>query len=303
MSQETGVYLESYRLAQYAASLPCYICGQDNAKDAELCRHCFAPMAIAHQCDGKQQPPLMVGALGATGSGKTVYLGMLLDMLSRRPGTLQLMTRGPLSINMQQNTIHALANGAFPDKTPNEPDRWNWLHCQVAFGRRKQRAEVVMPDLPGESILDEIDHPNSYLGIRSFMARCSGMLILIDPSRARAGHQDQDFFAMKLLGYLHELDANSKKGWPHRPLALIFSKADQCEECEIDPERFAERHTPGLWRFCHQRFQRYKFFAAGVSGACAFRDIPRHGRVRVPLRIEPRGIIEPFEWLMKEMAN
>lgn len=302
MSQETSVYLDSYRLAQYSESLPCYICEQPNSRDTELCRHCGAPMALALQCENKKQVPLMVGALGASGSGKTVYLGMLLDMLSRRPKALQLLTRGSLSVNMQQNTIHALANCAFPDKTPNEADRWNWLHCQVAFGRRKQNSEVVMPDLAGESILEEIDHPNSYRGIRSFVTRCAGMLVLIDPTRARAGHQEQDFFAMKLLGYLHELDSHPKKGWPNRPLALIFSKADQCEECQVDPTRFAERHTPGLWRLCQQRFHRCKFFAAGVSGACAFREIPRHGRVHVPLRIEPQGIVEPFEWLMNEMT-
>lgn len=303
MNQESAVYLESYRLAQFASNLPCYICGQGNAHDAELCRHCFAPMALAHQCEGKKVAPWMVGALGATGSGKTVYLGMLLDMLSRRPKALQLLTRGSLSINMQQNTVHALANGAFPDKTPNEPDRWNWLHCQVSYGRRRQQAEVVMPDLAGEAILEEIDHPHSFLGIRSFVSRCSGMLVLIDPTRARAGHQEQDFFAMKLLAYLHELDSHPKKGWPGRPLALIFSKADQCEECHVDPARFAERHTPGLWRFCQERFHRVRYFAAGVSGACAYRDVPRHGRVRVPLRIEPQGIVEPFEWLMNELAR
>jgi hypothetical protein len=28
-----------------------------------------------------------------------------------------------------------------------------------------------------------------------------------------------------------------------------------------------------------------------------------HGRVHVPLRVEPRGIIEPFRWLLDEIGN
>ena len=41
--------MESYRLAQYAVQVPCYICEQGNAFDAELCRHCQAPMDLARQ--------------------------------------------------------------------------------------------------------------------------------------------------------------------------------------------------------------------------------------------------------------
>ena len=43
------VMLDSYRLSQYAESAPCYICDSGNNFDAELCRHCQAPMALAHQ--------------------------------------------------------------------------------------------------------------------------------------------------------------------------------------------------------------------------------------------------------------
>jgi len=41
--------LESYRLAQYALPIPCYVCETDNTLDAEWCTRCFAPMALAHQ--------------------------------------------------------------------------------------------------------------------------------------------------------------------------------------------------------------------------------------------------------------
>ena len=41
------VPMDSYRLAQYSAQVGCYICEGANTFDAELCRHCFAPMALA----------------------------------------------------------------------------------------------------------------------------------------------------------------------------------------------------------------------------------------------------------------
>lgn len=302
MNKDTAVYLDSYRLAQFAECLPCHVCGEGNSHEAEHCRRCFAPMALTHQSSGQKQAPLMIAALGASGVGKTVYLGMLLDMLSRRSKTLHLLTRGAISIEMQQNTVFALANGAFPNKTPIEPDRWNWVHCQIAPGRRRKIVDLIIPDMAGESMLTEITHPHTYAGIRPFLSRCSGIMLLIDPTKVRAGHQDQDFFSVKLLSYLRELDLDLKTGWPQRPIALVFSKADQCPDCQDDPNRFAERHLPGMWRFCRERFQRYRYFAAGVAGACAYRNQSGADRVRVPLRVEPSGVVEPFEWLVNELC-
>ncbi len=48
------------------------------------------------------------------GVGKTVYLGMLMDMLSRQKERMQMLARGAFSINLQQFTTTALARGEFP---------------------------------------------------------------------------------------------------------------------------------------------------------------------------------------------
>ena len=74
--------LESYRLAEYAIPIPCYICEGENTYDSEFCRHCFAPMALAHQANSQKIRPRMLAVVGASGAGKTVYLGMLMDMLT-----------------------------------------------------------------------------------------------------------------------------------------------------------------------------------------------------------------------------
>lgn len=293
------VELDSHRLAAYTVPYPCYICGGGNNFDAELCRHCHAPMALAQQATQQNVQPRMLAALGPSGAGKTVYLGMLTDMLSRQEEPLQVLARGAFSIQLQQQTLAALARCEFPQKTPTEPDRWHWVHCQV-LRQRHRPIELIMPDLAGEALLEEVDHPRTFPVIRAFLSQCAGAMVLIDAPRAQAGENDEDFQTMKLLSYLCELESDPQRGWPARPLALVFTKADQCEQCFDNPSAFARRHTPGLWQQCQQRLRRHRFFAVGVAGACGFRH-ETHGRVQVPLRIEPRGIVEPFLWLVDQL--
>ncbi len=293
--------MDSFRLAEYATQLSCYVCGEDNTYDAEMCHSCQAPMALAHQANSQKLRPRMLAAIGASGVGKTVYLGMLLDMLSRQPQRMQILARGAFSITLQQTAIAALGKREFPAKTPNEPDQWNWMHCQVTVPDRRHAAELIMPDMSGEAILEEVDHPHTYRAVRAFLSKCSGILLLIDAVKLMEGSRDQDYFSMKLLSYLSELDDDPKKGWRHRPVALIFSKADQVERCFDDPAAYARQHASGLWQHCQERFRNHRFFASGVAGACSNRFIRGRGRITSPLRIEPRGVIEPFEWLVKQM--
>jgi hypothetical protein len=301
MTKGITVELDSYRLAQYAVQLPCYICGHGNTFDAEMCQLCFAPMALAHQAQCQGVLPQMVAAVGSSGAGKTVYLGMLLDMLSRLPHRMQMLARGAFSITLQQATAAALSRCEFPVKTPSEPDRWNWMHCQVRAPHHRRPVELIMPDMAGDALFEEIDHAHTYPAIRWLLRKCGGVLVLIDAPRLQAGVVEQDYATLKLLSFLCELDTDPKSGWHNRGFALIFSKADQCENCFDDPAEFARRHTPGLFQFCEKRLKRHAFFATGVAGACAYRHLPREGRRCLPLRVEPRGVVEPFEWLMESI--
>ena len=301
MTKGAIIPLESYRLMEYSVPMPCYVCEQDNNFDAEFCRWCSAPMALAHQAESQKIAPRMIAVLGASGVGKTVYLGMLMDMLSRQTETLQLLARGAFSITLQQTTLSALSRCRFPGKTPNEPDRWNWVHCQVRRRRQRRPTDLIVPDMAGEAVAQEIEHPHTFKVVRSFMKKCTGAMILIDAARLRGGNRDQDFFTMKLISYLGELDDDPKHGWANKPVALVFTKVDQCEPCLDDPAAYAKSRATGLWQQCRERFGRHKFFAAAVSGASAFCYSPTEGRLHVPLRIEPHGVIEPFLWMLENL--
>lgn len=302
MVRYVNVELDSVRLAQYAEQVPCYICDGGNTFDAELCRHCYAPMALAHQARSHKVRPQLMAVIGSSGVGKTVYLGMLLDMMSRQANGWQMLARGAFSITLQQSTIAALAGCRFPDKTPNDPDRWNWVHCQVRPPRKRQAREIIVPDVAGEAILEEIDHPHTYPGIRALLSRCSAAMVMVDAPRLGTDGGEQDFFAMKVLTYLSELIEDPRHGWHNRPVALVFSKADQCETAFDSPATYAAERATGLWRHCRERFKQHQFFACSVTGACVSRLTPDGRRVKAPLRIEPRGIVEPFVWLSSRMS-
>jgi hypothetical protein len=265
-------------------------------------------MALVNQAGKQKTRPLLLATLGSSGAGKTVFLGTLMDMLSRQTNDLRLMARGAFSISLQQRTMASLARCEFPDKTPNEPDRWNWVHAEVQSSTWRQGIDLIMPDMAGEAILEEIDHPNTYPVVRAMLAKSFGVMLLIDTVRIEEGENEQDFFAMKVLSYLCEIvdvttsDSRKRKKCDSNvpPVAIVLTKSDQCDVCFDEPATYARKHTPGLWQHCQQRFPKHRFFAAGVAGSCASRSVFGAGRQKVPLRIEPRGIVEPFRWLIEQ---
>ena len=95
MTSKGVLPMDSYRLAQYSVQVPCFICEGGNSFDAEVCRHCQAPMALAHQANVRKLQPQLVATIGSADAGKTVYLGMLTDMLSRASDDLQLLAGVP----------------------------------------------------------------------------------------------------------------------------------------------------------------------------------------------------------------
>jgi hypothetical protein len=301
MSRIAITPLASERLAEYALPIPCYVCGATNTIKVERCTHCGSPMALAHQVEGSKTESRVVAITGPAGVGKTVFLGMLLDMLSRQPEKYQATARGAFSINLQQTVLGAIARHEFPPPTPPDPQSWDWVHCHVERPGRKRSLELIMPDMAGEAVLDEADHPHRHLAIQPLLAKAAGAMVFVDAVQAQQGKLGQDFAALKLLTYLSDIDHHPKRGWPIRPLALVFTKADQCEECFDDPAAYAKAHVPELWRQCRQRFGKHQFFAVGVVGACAHRRLSHGALSYAPLRIEPHGVLEPFEWMLQSL--
>ncbi len=282
----------------YKSNVACPLCN-GHIYQGDPCGCCYAPANVIESLLGREKAMRFVGVLGPTGVGKTVYLGMLLDMLSRGVGGLHGLARGPFSLALHRNLVLALERQRFPDKTPSEPDRWQWVHCEVSSGKRGPVFDIVTPDVAGEAVMTELESPKSNRTIRALIDKCSALVVLVDILQVVADGQEQELFAMQLISYLDSLRPSPKRrGKIEVPVAVVFTKADLCEAANQDPEAFARANAPALVRLCETRLQHHRFYCSGVAGSTG-RLVDRGGlETLVPLRIEPRGIIEPFAWLM-----
>jgi hypothetical protein len=303
MTHLAQIPLETYLLAEHAAPIACLVCEHENCVSAARCRNCSAPMSLAHNTLSSKRRPQLIAVIGATGAGKTTYLGLLMDMLTRHVGLLRSTARGPMSISLQQATTTALATGWFPEKTVTTAEHWHWVHCQFNCRRRRRPLELVVPDVSGEALVVETERANRYPALRSLLAKAAGVMVLADAEQLQSGDHSEDFVALKLLSLIGDLrneHSRRTRGAERRPLALVLTKADKCEGLFDNPREFAEGHAASLWNDCRERFPKNEVFACSVAGATAYRE--SYGRrQQVPLRIEPRGIIEPFGWLMSEL--
>src|SRR5207253_10970775 len=102
MSHLAQIPLESYLLAEQAAPIACLVCDHENCCSAARCRNCSAPMSLAHNSRFVKTQPHMIAVVGAGGAGKTTYLGLLMDMLTRHVRLLRSTARGPMAISLQQ---------------------------------------------------------------------------------------------------------------------------------------------------------------------------------------------------------
>ena len=302
MSFWNALAIDARRSAAQPRQLTCQVCAAPNHADADFCRTCRAPLVLAYEAQWRRTVPRFLAVTGTPGCGKTVYLGMLTDRLSRHGGPLQVLMRGAYSVSLQQEAMAALARRRFPDPTPRDPEGWNWMHCDVLGVPRKRGREIVMPDISGGAIRQEIESPHSLPIVRAFLSRCSAAMLLVDAEAVEQGDADQDYWAVQSLIYLVEMQRRRNMAWARCPVAVVFTKADASEACRDEPEEFARERTPGLWHQCRERLRRRRFFACSVVGACAAIEILGE-TVPIPLRIEPHGVVEPFRWLVSEMGN
>lgn len=284
------------------STIPCLICEAQNQMEAIICGNCCAPMALIQDAVAQKRDPCIVTVVGDSNAGKTVYLGFLLDMLSKRAHGFNAIPKGAFSVDLQHTVITHLAARQFPPKTAMEADQWHWAYYQVS--RKKRNADIcdlVMADMAGEAIAAEVASPRTFAVIRSLLQKSRGVILLVDAALAAAGSPQPDFFALKLMSYLDGILQKRGDERLNTPVAIVLSKADYCPECFDNPRGFAQTNLNRLWNMCDNRFANFEFFAASVVGAVGFGSDDSDNVVPYPLHVAPRGIIEPFEWVLSKL--
>ena len=288
----------------YATSttMPCLICETQNQTEAVVCATCGAPMALIHEALNQERDPCIITVIGDSNVGKTVYLGVLLDMLSKRADDFDAVPKGAYSVNLQHTVISYLCARQFPPKTAMEVDEWQWAYYQVSGHERSAKIyDLIMPDMAGEALAAEVATPSTFAVIRSLLGKSAAAVLLVDAALAGAGSPQPDFFALKLMSYLDGVLATRREERMSTPVAVVLSKADYCPECFDDPRGFAKTNLNRLWNICSNRFASFEFFATTVVGALGYGTDESGNVVPYPLHVAPRGILEPFEWLLSKL--
>lgn len=282
----------------------CFCCGIRYPGSGRRCQNCQVPLELSQPARARGTPLRFVSLLGESGSGKTVYLGMLMDMLSKGVLGMRGVAHGSHSVAVQETTISALDSRRFPEKTASEADQWQWAHCEVTKDRRANRPlDLITADFAGEAIALEIEQSGAYPAIRSVVSQSVGVLLLCDAISASRAPHNEDIFALKLASYISNVQRANRQGKNDRriktPVAIVFTKCDQCPGVQEDPQRFATNNLPRLFQYCQQGFSRFNFFAAQVVAGNAILMDQYARSNHVALHVEPRGVAEPIAWIMK----
>ena len=302
MSRTVEQNMSTTRFMVDEQKLKCVCCDSGLFNNDGFCPSCQAPTSLSKSVADRSTPSGFISVLGASGAGKTVYLGMLLDMLTKGTRELKGLPNNSLSVAVQEQTIGALESRQFPEKTPNDIDQWKWLHCELnVCKRRKSFFDIISPDFAGEAISYELEHPGTFPVVDKVIRKSEGIVFLVDSLQIRDSGRDEDFFAMKLATYINNAHARAGRFGKKRakiPLAIVLTKCDSCNEAVDDPTAFANANMPGFTKYLKRNFSTFKFFSASVVGASATL-VDRLGRVdQIPFHVAPRGIVEPIEWLI-----
>jgi hypothetical protein len=285
-----------------AGTIPCLICETQNAMASAICSNCYAPMSLIQEAVAQDRDPCIVTVIGDSNVGKTVYLGMLLDMLSKRAEDFESVPKGAYSVNLQHTVVSYLSARQFPPKTAMEVDQWQWAYYQIMRRSRNKRIyDLVMPDMAGEAIAAEVASPRTFTVIRSLLEKSAGAILMVDAALAAAGSPQPDFFALKLMSYMDTVLASKHEDKLSTPVAVILSKADHCPDCFDNPRLFAQTNLNRLWNLCDTRFSNFEFFATSVVGSLGYGTDEYENVIPYPLHVSPRGIIEPYEWVLSKL--
>jgi len=116
MSYPTEQVIQSSRYLDDKVKVTCVCCQQESFDHTGFCNQCQAPLDLSRTAEKRGLPFQFVSVLGASGAGKTVYIGMLLDILSKGCRGIQGLPNNSFSVAVQQQTINSAGKPSLSGK-------------------------------------------------------------------------------------------------------------------------------------------------------------------------------------------
>ena len=176
---------------------------------------------------------------------------------------------GHSRFRLHRNLILPLENQRFPDKTPNEPDHWQWVHCEVSAGQRgtdvRHRHSRTSP---GEAVQAELENPKSNKVIRPLIGKCSAAgRSGRHPGRDQRGTgpgavRDAADQLPRLDPAIQAEPQSGRSPWP-----WSSPRPTSARSRSENPDAFARGNCPGARRnSVESRLKNYRFLLLGRGG-------------------------------------
>ncbi len=227
--------------------------------------------------------PQRIGVFGQRGVGKTTLLTMLYrEAVGGRLPDLRLAAADARTANYLSDKVLQLEAGQPLPATLGETELRFHLYYQG------NRLDLLFKDYQGEHVAVGRQEP-----IRDFLRDCDAVWLCLDvpvaaTAAGRLGSQQE---AEQLIeDYL----GAEPPGSPHRPMALVLTKADLLQGTDTAPGEWVEKQFAMTQHALRLHCPQHALFAVSSLGA----PLPTtpEGRSR-PFTPQPTGLAGPLAWL------
>lgn len=205
-----------------------------------VCPFCHNPLPKGY---GKH-PVKYISIIGATHSGKTVYISQLLKGLFDYAGKANLTANFTSSHELdfvEQNKV--AFNVPLPDSTTKEKfSQPMFYDITRAEGTKRTTNTIVLYDIAGENCKSASDMER----FAKYVMQADGIILLIDPRQLGfvSGVQADSKSLEEVFSTIHGAVADDKDELSTTPLAVCISKSDQCFDI-LPPVASEQVHAAG----------------------------------------------------------
>lgn len=207
--------------------------------------------------NSSQSSDIKLGIWGATGSGKTTYLGRLYtELLNSENWTVYASQK---SLNYINDIVGVLDNGIFPPFTNPKISKLKEYDYRLTGEEQPFKGVNVMlrfidapgewyenPDLGKQKV--EVEGQELSIDILEYLSGCHGIIFLLDPEQKRLPEKKKlSFVLLKLMQEFHERYnaqfQDNKVRKLQQYMAFCVTKVDKGDfwQESVEPEKFAKR--------------------------------------------------------------